>query len=233
MLATIPGSTQLRIARPEDAIIITFSTHGFTRSNNPREELEMGGQAGEFYLVPSDIGNNQGGRVLDRCISANQLSDWLSRIDALEMVMITDACQSAGAAGMNFKPAPLGNRGLGQLAYNKRMRILAASQVSQNAEELRQIGHGLLSGTLLHGLESFEADREPSDGRITLGEWLRYGEQMVPEVRRQMSAGTFSFASQKRNAVLLGGNVAPKLQQPVLFDFSRGTDGIVIRTAKE
>ena len=42
------------------------------------------------------------------------------------MVMIIDACHSAGSVEHEgFKPGPMGSRGLGQLAYNKRMRILA------------------------------------------------------------------------------------------------------------
>jgi hypothetical protein len=48
------------------------------------------------------------------------------------MVMILDACYSAASIeSADFKPGPMGSRGLGQLAYDKRIRVLAASQAKQ------------------------------------------------------------------------------------------------------
>jgi hypothetical protein len=42
------------------------------------------------------------------------------------MAIIIDACHSAASfEGEGFKPGPMGSRGLGQLAYDKRIRILA------------------------------------------------------------------------------------------------------------
>lgn len=227
----IHNAERLTKVRPEDTVFIMFSTHGFTRMAGTIG-AELGGRAGEFYLVPSDIGRQQQEKVLDRCISAEQLSVWLRNIDAGEMVMIIDACQSGGSTGPNFKPGPMGSRGLGQLAYNKRMRILAASQVTQPASESGLIGHGLLSFALLDGLDSFTADIAPSDDRVTLSEWLKHGEQHVPEIATAIKNGTFRSASH-RNAVPLGGKkTAPKVQRPVLFDFSKGRDGPVIRSRR-
>ena len=50
--------------------------------------------------------------------------------------MIVDACHSAASVDeAGFKPGPMGSRGLGQLAYDKGMRILAASQADDVALE--------------------------------------------------------------------------------------------------
>jgi hypothetical protein len=50
--------------------------------------------------------------------------------------MIVDTCHSeATVAYDGFKPGPMGSRGLGQLAYDKGMRILAASKSGQSAVE--------------------------------------------------------------------------------------------------
>ena len=60
-----------------------------------------------------------------------------------ELVLIVDACPTSAASieSEGFKPGPLGSRGLGQLAYDKRMRVLAASQSDQAAREMGgQIG---------------------------------------------------------------------------------------------
>ena len=44
--------------------------------------------------------------------------------------------------------------GLGQLAYDKRMRVLAASQADQTAQETQELGQGVLTYVLLtDGLE--------------------------------------------------------------------------------
>ena len=222
------GADKLRRAAPDDFVVITISTHGFTLSNDSQKAM-LGGKVGEFYLAPTDIGDQRPEKLLDRCVSGEQLASWLRDIDAGEMVMIIDACQSAGATGQDFKPGPMGSRGLGQLAYNKRMRLLAASQVTQPAGENSMIGHGLLSYALLDGLKSRTADTNPVDGRITVKEWLSHGEQRVPQVAASLIDGTFQLASH-RNAMLLPGKKPFEFQQPVLFDFSKGKEGPVIQT---
>ncbi|MBM3978828.1 MAG: hypothetical protein FJ304_00820 [Planctomycetes bacterium] len=47
LVRAVPGLADLRAARPEDAVILTFSTHGFN------------GTGGRFYLFPSDIGKGR------------------------------------------------------------------------------------------------------------------------------------------------------------------------------
>jgi len=110
---------------------------------------------------------DENGAWLQKCISAEDLTRWLRPIDA-QMVMVVDACQSAASvATEGFKPGPMGSRGLGQLAYSKRMRILAASQSAGVALESAKIRHGLLTYALVKdglGSES-KADFEPKDGR--------------------------------------------------------------------
>jgi len=96
-----------------------------------------------------------------------------------------------------FKPGPMGSRGLGQLAYDKRMRVLAASQASDVAFEDRAIGHGLLTYALCRdglgrdwlGLFGYRADAAPADGKVTVGEWLRYAERRVPGLAEEIAAG--------------------------------------------
>jgi hypothetical protein len=86
-------------------------------------------------------------------------------MDAGEMVMILDACYSAAVVeSADFKPGPMGSRGLGQLAYDKRIRVLAASQAKQPAGEAGRLGMGYLSYALTKsGLEGNDADWQPKD----------------------------------------------------------------------
>lgn len=156
----------VKSATPDDVVFVTFSGHGYTAAD------------GTFYLFPSDTQGNCGmmdAQSFSSAISAAELSDWLQDIDGAELVLILDACSSAGAVLANdFRPAPLDSPGLGQLAYDKRFEILAASQRDERTKEYENLKHGLLSYLLLKGLETQEADWHPPDGKIELAEWLSY-----------------------------------------------------------
>jgi hypothetical protein len=83
----------------------------------------------------------------------------------------------------------LGSRGLGQLAYDKRMRVLAASQSDQAAREMGgQIGEGVLTYALLHdALEASQAADEK--GNITVKNWLEYPVKRVPQLFDEIRMG--------------------------------------------
>jgi WD40 repeat protein len=208
-LKTIPNADQLRAARPDDMVLLTFSSHGYADAN------------GVFYVVPSNTGMDKllSAEFLSHCISSDELSQWLRDVDAGEMAMIVDACHSAAAvAGTDFKPGPMGSRGLGQLAYDKGMRILTATQTDNVALETNQIRQGLLSYALIqNGLKEEKANYLPHDEKITLAEWLNYAVVRVPELYAEMRAGRIG----KELTEELSGATNEKLQQPSLFDFSR------------
>jgi len=104
-------------------------------------------------LFPADSGK-AGTGISDQkkanLISSEELSLWLKDVDAGDMVMIVDACHAAAAVeGDEFKPGPMGSRGLGQLSYDKGMRILTATQAANVAIESGSLGHGLLTYALV------------------------------------------------------------------------------------
>jgi hypothetical protein len=182
-LADIANADKLRQAQPEDLIILSFASHGYAD------------EEGRFYFVTYDTGAGAGRAitpdVLQKSISSDELSRWLRDVDAGELVMIVDACQSAAAVeGKGFKPGPMGSRGLGQLAYDKGMRILAATQADNVALEHGLIRQGLLSYALVRdGIELGRADFKPQDKMITLGEWLEYARDRVPQVFAEVRSG--------------------------------------------
>ena len=162
-LQGVTGAERLEAVRPEDIVILAFSSHGYTRE-------------GRFYLLPSDVGSVSDkleAQVLPKAISSDDLTEWLREVDARELVMIVDACYSAASVESGeFKPGPLGSRGLGQLAYDKGMRILAASQKDAVAREREKLQMGYFSYVLAkEGLERGDADFKPQDKRILLSEW--------------------------------------------------------------
>jgi uncharacterized caspase-like protein len=173
-------------------VLITFSGHGATDAS------------GLFHLYPYDLGG--GDEVLpERTISSEELALWLQGIDAGEMALIFDACRSGAAAGPDFKPAPLGDRSLGQLAYDKRMPILAATQADKDTVGSGSLRHGVLTFALTK--EGLEEGKALQAGVFHLDAWLTWGRDRVPSL----------YAESVAPDRLGEGNI----QEPVLFDFTR------------
>lgn len=219
-LKDLKDAEQLQPATPDDLVLITFSGHGYADGS------------GNFYLLTQDTGQGNGKQVdddlLKRSISSEELSQWLKDVDAGDMTLIVDACQSAASVqGKDFKPGPMGSRGLGQLSFDKGMRILAASQADEYALENDQIKQGLLSFALVtNGIEAFEADHEPKDQKIMLDEWLHYGVSRVPTLAEEVKTGKVQVVSRggERSAVRVsttGTTQSRPAQQPALFDFAK------------
>ncbi|MCU1267896.1 MAG: hypothetical protein JWM21_4214 [Acidobacteria bacterium] len=221
LLANVPQVSQLRKAEPDDLILISFSSHGYTDRN------------GNFFILPYDIGSSSGitPDLLARCISSEELSFWLRDVDAGDMVIVIDACHAAAVTGKGFKPGPMASRGLGQLAYDKGMRILTATQANDFALESGSLGQGLLSYALVeNGLKEGRADFKPRpDGKITMNEWLEYGAAQVPALYDQVKRRNLKAVGRGARAVIIGKKQRGGYQQrPSLFDFARKRADITI-----
>jgi WD40 repeat protein len=204
LLKNIPGGGNLQKASPEDLVLIFFSGHGAMRN-------------GRFYFLTSDIGTGKTRddvtpELLRRGISSDELALWLKDIDAAEIDLIMDACESASTVtptARAFKPGPLGNRGLGQLAYDKGMRILAASQSLSPALESDKFARSFLTQALIReGIEERKADKRPRDQRITISEMLNYAVERVPALSREggideQQPALFDFIGKKEDRTLL------------------------------
>jgi len=121
--------------------------------------------------------------------------------------------------------------GVGQLAFDKGMRILAASQADDVALESDLIKQGLLSFALVeNGLEGKQADFKPKDKKITLEERLSYGVNRVPSLAEEVKAGT--VVGSRGDVRTSAGELRKKrvIQQPALFDFTKGRRDTVLET---
>lgn len=183
--ANILGALTQLAARvePEDSVIFYFAGHGLA-------------EGGQFYLIPHDFGGAQPPAqsdvqaVLQRMLAAHAISDRelaqaFEGVDAGQLSMIIDACNSGQALGGERDGfGPMNAKGLAQLAYEKGMYILTAAQSFQAAQEVNVLGHGLLTYVLVdEGLKQSSADRRPQDGAVIMREWLDYAAARVPQVQ--------------------------------------------------
>jgi WD40 repeat protein len=216
-------------AQPDDLVVIFVSSHGYTS------------EEGTFYIVPSDSGDTEGHTVesdlLRHWISSDELSAWVRDVDAGDLVMIVDTCHSAATVEEpGFKPGPMGSRGLGQLAYDKGMRILAASQADDVALESEKLKQGLLTYALVeNGLEDGQA--VGADGKITLEGWLQYAADRVPKLYEEVQAGQvqkFKATSKATSIDVELSDGASSLtrpsafQQPSFFNFEKRESQIML-----
>jgi WD40 repeat protein len=173
-----PAGSKLAKVTPDDAVLITWSGHGHAAGD------------GKFYLIPSDCGtpfDPLKAISLAQAISSDELSLWLEDIDAGDMALIIDACRSSSSVeAKGFKPGPLGSKGLGQLAYDKGLMVLAASQAK--AMESDKVGHGLLTSALIKdGLLGSKA--KAVNGALSLRAWLSYAVDRVPQIYDEVFPG--------------------------------------------
>lgn len=201
-------------AQPEDAIIIYFSGHGTA-------------QGSSFYLIPHDLGY-LGQRdkldaaslrtILTHSISDRELEAAFEQIDAGQIMLIIDACNSGQALEAEEKRrGPMNSKGLAQLAYEKGMYVLTASQSYELAFESNALKNSYLTYALIkEGLQSRIKETDANgDGYIWLREWFDYAEQRVPHMREEKIE---QRAGRKNKALDLAETLATrKVQTPRAF----------------
>ncbi len=175
--------SKLQPSQPEDAVLIYFAGHGTA-------------QGARFYLVPHDLGYN-GSRteltafavkmILERSISDLELEAAVEGLDAGQLLLVIDACNSGQALEAEEKRrGPMNSKGLAQLAYEKGMSILTAAQSYQAALEAAQLGHGYLTFALIEeGLKKGAADNNQKDGQVLSREWFDYAVERVPQMQEK------------------------------------------------
>ncbi|HEV7233528.1 MAG TPA: caspase family protein, partial [Sphingorhabdus sp.] len=211
-------ASALDMVGPDDVVIITFSGHGWTQKDD------------DFYLLASDAKWPDRDPLPDiaSLISSSELTMWLRMINAADIALVIDACHSGASVDSgSFKPGPLGDAGLGQLAYDKGIRILAATQADDVAMENANLRHGLLTFALAgdgEGLTRTDGLVDLDfDGKVSLSEWLAYPTWRLLDFNEdeRLSEGSknadesVAFAFPNRTV-----KKEKKVQTPSLFDFT-------------
>jgi WD40 repeat protein len=200
--------------QPEDGLLIYFSGHGTA-------------QGERFYLIPHDLGY-RGPRgalgaaglrlILARSISDRELERAIEKIDAGQLLLVIDACNSGQALDdEERRRGPMNSKGLAQLAYEKGMYVLTASQGVELAYESEALKHSYLTYALIEeGLKSKvrEADRN-GDGQVWLKEWFDYAERRVPLMRDEHVGR--AAPRRTKSLELVEGDTRRPVQTPRVF----------------
>ena len=107
-------------------------------------------------------------------------------LDADQLLLVIDACNSGQALEATEKRrGPMNTKGLAQLAYEKGMYILTASQSLEVAYESEALKHSYLTYALVEeGIKGASADLD-RNGEVLLSEWFDYAAGRVPQLGRQ------------------------------------------------
>jgi WD40 repeat protein len=176
--------------RPEDTVFIYFAGHG-------------GGFAGDYRLIAGD-GSPVQGRTWGTVSSAD-IRSVLTPLQAGRVVLIVDACEAGQTLDqVDPRAGPLAGRTLAQLAYDKAIFVISASQSQQAARELPHLGHGVFSYVLFEKALGPAAD-ENHDGVISIREWLDFAQTETPkQLDRESVARGFA-----RPRAELSGHLGP------------------------
>ena len=173
------GLDELAAARENDTVLIYFSLHGVTdksRSNGflvpydaDPEDVETTGVAVQMLLQKVNaIKANRVFVLLDACFSGTATSGWAGGSR-------TFSYGATAKAGVNL-PTDIYEAVKSQQGHF----VLSASQPSQPALELRNLGHGLFTYFVLEGLEGAAADA--NTGAVDVFDLYKYVSRHVEAV---------------------------------------------------
>lgn len=173
---------KIKPAQPEDAVIFYFSGHGTAVDDR-------------FYLIPHDLGymgprsrlNREGvSTIISHSISDLELEAALKPVDVDQLLLVIDACNSGQVLNAEEqRRGPMNAKGLAQLAYEKGMYVLTASQSDEVAFESEGLKHSYLAYALVEeGIKSNAADAD-RNGQVLLKEWFDYATDRVPQIAKQ------------------------------------------------
>jgi WD40 repeat protein len=158
-------------ARPEDVVLIYFAGHGIA--------LER-----RYYLLPHEMHTET---LLDEAVKKfgvadAALQDALRKIKAVKRIVVLDACESGTALEVLARTLTAQRAALETLVRAEGVFIIAASTRQQEAIEIPELGHGILTYALLSGLGANGADKAASPGIVTMYGLLEYISRTVPEL---------------------------------------------------
>ncbi len=173
-------------AQKQDTVLVFLAGHGMVIDND------------QYHFLPSDFRQsaaNLADDVRKQGVSWASLGQWLAAVPSLKRLLVFDSCNSGavvGRVGAGRNPFAL-REATERLARAQGIFTIAAAAVGQEAKEVRQLGHGVLTYCLLAGLNAV-ADGplqglpiRPEQRRDTADvlEWFGYAQTHVPTLTKR------------------------------------------------
>ncbi|MBN2143974.1 MAG: caspase family protein, partial [Candidatus Aureabacteria bacterium] len=158
----------LQDTNPQDAVLIYLAGHG--------ENIDE-----QWYFIPYElVYPEREGEIRGKAISSDELSGLIKNITAQKVLVLIDACKS-GAVLLAFRGFE-DRKALSQLSRATGVHIVAASSKDQFATEVKELGHGVFTYTLLEGLSGKAVGKGEI---ITVRKLMGYIEEELPEVTKK------------------------------------------------
>lgn len=170
-------------AKPEDVLIVFLAGHGTALGQR-------------FFFIPHEFQHKAGATVEDdvrqQGLAGDVLANWLEEVRATKRVIIFDTCNSGAAVSPNRGGRdPFAFQGaIETLRRTNGAHTIAAAASGQEAKEVEELGHGVLTYTLLAGLKA--VDRGPlldkaipptnPEAVVDVFEWFQYAAGNVPRI---------------------------------------------------
>ncbi len=160
--------SQLQNTNPQDAVLIYLAGHGENIND-------------KWYFIPHELTYPEREEdVKAKGISSDELSGYIKNIKAQKILMLIDACKS-GAVLIAFRGFE-DRKALSQLSRSTGVHIVAASTKDQFAAEVKELGHGVFTYTLLEGLGGKAAGKGEA---VTVRKLMGYVEENLPEITKK------------------------------------------------
>jgi uncharacterized caspase-like protein len=158
----------LQKTNPQDVVLIYLAGHG--ENINDR-----------WYFIPYELTYpERESEVKAKAVSSVELSKYIKNIKAQKILVLIDACK-AGAVLVAFRGFE-DRKALSQLSRSTGVHIVAASTKSQFAAEVKELGHGVFTYTLLEGLSGKAVGKGET---VTVRKLLGYIEEQLPEITKK------------------------------------------------
>jgi WD40 repeat protein len=159
---------ELEKTDPQDAVLIYLAGHG----ENVKDV---------WYFIPHELTYpEREDHVQTKGLSSTELAAGIRNINAQKMLMLVDACKS-GAVLVAFRGFE-DRKALSQLSRSTGTHVVAASTKDQFAAEVKDLGHGVFTYTLLEGLKGAAAGDSDT---VTVRKLMGYIEEKLPDYTKK------------------------------------------------
>ncbi|MGE4519892.1 MAG: caspase family protein [Desulfobacteraceae bacterium] len=150
--------------KPQDAVVIYLAGHGESYGDS-------------WYFIPHELVYPEREEdVKSKALSSEMLSELIKKITAQKILVIVDACKS-GAVLTAFRGFE-DRKALAMLSRSTGVHVIAASTKDQYASEVKELGHGVFTFTLLKGLEGGASGNSKT---VTVRKLMGYIEENLPD----------------------------------------------------